>query len=307
MQLFKAKTSTTQSTHHQFPSTCNWRKNMRISSLIVAFGLIVGMSVTSAQAALLVYEPFDYPDTATLDGQNGGIGFGGAWAPSESGRIPAEIGTGSLGGAPVPAGVATSGNHAIAGDGTSGTQQEDERSLGTTMDGFQDDGDTLWLSVIAQKTGGPNNQAFGALLLMDGGADNFVMGIRDPAQGKSDNWSLGHRAGNTVFDSTGTSTTTLSWLVMRIDYNDGAEDVYLWVNPDPGTEPLIANADASETGQDFTFDWIEVSARNDITGVVDEIRIGTEFADMSIVPEPTSLTASLALIGLGLLRRRGHG
>src|SRR5438874_10373428 len=43
-----------------------------------------------AMAALLAYEPFDYPAGDVLDAENGGVGFNGGWfdvfAPNRPGR-----------------------------------------------------------------------------------------------------------------------------------------------------------------------------------------------------------------------------
>jgi hypothetical protein len=125
--------------------------------------------------------------------------------------------------------------------------------------------------------------------------------------------------------------TNLQWVVARIDHSAGADDVYMWINPDPKTTPLIADADATilKTDTNATaaqMDYANLGALRPFIGNVagtagtaayrpygelrfDEFRIGTTYADMSsttVVPEPTSF-ALLLLSGLAVagLRRRG--
>ena len=84
-----------------------------------------------------------------------------------------------------------------------------------------------------------------------------------------------------------------------------ADFAYMWIDPAPGVEPLIANADAFLT--DFNLsDWDAFSfdARNPMK--IDEIRVGATFDDVVVaVPEPASiLMAITGLVGVYGIRRR---
>src|SRR5690606_24400984 len=112
----------------------------------------------------------------------------------------------------------------------------------------------------------------------------------------------------------------LQWAVIRIDLQAGNDDIYMWLSPDPNVEPSTADADAMILSTDTNaIDYNDIGALRPFVGAVqgtvgadnwrpagvlalDEIRIGTAFADMtatSVIPEPTSaLLALLALAGL---------
>ena len=115
----------------------------------------------------------------------------------------------------------------------------------------------------------------------------------------------------------------LAWGVLRIDHAGDAtvsDSAYLWLNPNPLVEPLIANADVTILSGDTNardlsdLDFIRPFVGNNQTGtnarpfaviVVDEIRLGTTYADMTFVPEPASCLL-LVLGGLALCVRRGR-
>ena len=104
----------------------------------------------------------------------------------------------------------------------------------------------------------------------------------------------------------------LSLVVVRIDHHAGNDNAYLFVNPTLGVEPEISTADATSLGiYDFSFNQVRPFANQGIPNVpdaeisIDELRIGTSYADVTpIVPEPAALT----LVGLGVVGsiRRGR-
>jgi hypothetical protein len=119
------------------------------------------------------------------------------------------------------------------------------------------------------------------------------------------------------------------WAVLRIDHKGAAltsdpgaaadkDDAYLFINPDPTTEPSLASANATVlqgdanafdySGLDFIRPFIG-GAQTNIPFAelwVDEIRIGTTYSAMT-APEPTAfallLLGGLALLGTGRLRQ----
>ena len=120
--------------------------------------------------------------------------------------------------------------------------------------------------------------------------------------------------------------TNLQWIVARIDHSAGNDDVYMWINPDPKVEPLLADADARILKTDTNnanLDYAGIGALRPFLGqtqnptnpatlrpygvlAFDEFRIGTTYADMrstTVVPEPSSLVL-LTLGGLALVGRR---
>ena len=119
--------------------------------------------------------------------------------------------------------------------------------------------------------------------------------------------------------------STLAWGVLRIDHvgdHTVGDSAWLWLNPNPlAGEPLKANADVTilsgdTNARDFSnADFIRpfvgnqqgtagmTSFRPFSAMLVDEIRIGTTFADMRAIPEPSTL-ALLVLSAVGLPRRR---
>lgn len=97
-------------------------------------------------------------------------------------------------------------------------------------------------------------------------------------------------------------------IVGRIDFQSGNDDVRLWLNPTPGsTAPADVDAYVTQSialqatlGNGVAALWGGAG-----TGIVDEIRLGTDFADVA-VPEPSTIAAFLGACALlmAYLRRK---
>jgi hypothetical protein len=155
--------------------------------------------------------------------------------------------------------------------------------------------------------------------LLPNGSGGNREGAYDPAGGAP--------GGGPDVGNEGAATFPLNetqWAVVRIDHHAGMDDIYLWLSPDPAVEPGIANADAAILAGDTnnTDDLDLLGAVRAFTGAgrregaadyepatilfLDEIRIGTTYADMSsttVVPEPTSFVL-LSIGGLAMRFRR---
>ncbi len=279
-----------------------------VSTLTFSFAAAV-----SAQASLIAYEGFDYASTPPgtdgnltasggIEGLNGGFGFDGAWDEFAS---TSTFGTGNRAtGIAGPSDFAsgnrvaplsyTDGNSNVLP--TTGNQARTSfglRSVATRqLDGtYGNDGDTVWLSFLAQvfDTNAPNR--WSGIALGDNGG---YFGKPNNAA----NWGFAFN-GASVADS-GVESGTAVFFLARIDYNAGLDDITIWINPDLDSEPTIASG--TSTSQNLgAFDEIILAGR--YSADYDEIRIGTEFS--SVVPEPATFASvfGLVVLGLALFRR----
>ncbi len=105
-------------------------------------------------------------------------------------------------------------------------------------------------------------------------------------------------------------------VVMKFDFApDAADVVSVYLDPATGIEPALPDAQISVAASDLlithqgAFSNFTFSGAGHLPGAIDEIRWGDTYADVTPVPEPTTLS----LLGLGLLalhrgaaRRRGR-
>lgn len=284
--------------------------------LLAVGGLLAG----GARAALLSYEPFDYTVGSDVLGQNGGGGWTGAWRAHAGGAVPAGsfvTGTGSLVG---PAGLPTQGNHAImSGEfGTTQPARDYSEFAGTG-------GTRLYYSFIGQRLGNPvvaaNEYPRGAnagLFDTTHPTRPERVGVGNSSNAATNAWSIIPEGSNANRVPSTDPFSTLAWQVLRIDFVGDAttpDNAYLFINPDPAVEPDIAAAAAQSLGA-FTFsntDFVRAFVGNTSGAspyavmIIDEIRLGTDYAAMSstqVVPEPVTGLAVAGLGVAGLLYRR---
>jgi len=270
----------------------------------IAIALTTIMSSISSEAALIVYEGFDYPDGTSLRNQTGGIGWSGGWTNTGNATE-----TATAPGLTYPNMTATGNKATLAGQQINGNGNNAflARDLAQT---FGTDGTTLWLSFIGQRTGNkstggtqPNNyQRVFSLGLFNTSATEQAS-IGELTDDTTDVWNL--NADTTLPNSVDTTVPidTQSFLLLRIDFVGANTDkAYLWVNPDLSLgEPSIGTQAASITDE-LTFNRIRLTvggsttsgARLAASGLFDEIRIADTFAEA--IPEPAS--AALALLSL---------
>jgi hypothetical protein len=256
---------------------------------------------------LLAYEGFNYATGASLVGQGGGFGFAGAWG-STGGATVIQVPTLGYGD------LATSGGRLYTTGDTTGSVAI-FRDLSFSRG---DEGTTTWISFLGQNTttpsanfgpdGSPSRVRGWNLSLFQDGSEKLALGEGTRTSGVSlpdtDVWGFVDRGGanNAATVWSTEPIELLTFVVVRIDH--GAENVdvaYMWLNPSLDSEPSLASADISTTG-DWGFNRIRPFAGNpnatsaDVPseGYFDEIRIGTTW-DAVVVPEPTLL----ALLGLG--------
>lgn len=289
----------------------------------LASSMLLLCVISTSQAALLAYEPFDYPLGEQLDGKNSGLGFTNAWN-GQTNATGATIQAGLS-----HAGVPTSGNSVLlSGDPST---QNIFRSFPNIAGA---DGTSTYISFIAQRLGDP----------MGTGANTYLRGtnvgffntehatraeratIGNSSNASANTWAfIPTGSGGSIVPTTNPAVTfgggPQVWAVLRIDHvgpagDDTAKDsAYLFINPDPTTEPAVSSANAKllagdtgafdYSGLDYVRPFIGNANSTASFGVlsVDELRIGTTYADMTRVPEPSTLIL-LSLCGLASCFRR---
>ena len=143
------------------------------------------------------------------------------------------------------------------------------------------------------------------------------VGARLYARSATGGFQLGvqQNGGTTLWDSTDTFTTgTTLFIVGSYTFVSGVnqDTASLWIDPTigPATPPsaTLSGAVGTDlpTGQVASFVLMD-RISTEPTGVFDELRIGTSWADVTAVPEPATATlAGLGLLGLIGFYRRGR-
>jgi hypothetical protein len=282
------------------------------SHRFVLFPLLAAALASSAQAALIVSESFDYAGP-TLADANGGTGFPGAWSSSRTDSIVAGL---------------TDARSASAGGGSGGAVLVSVNTAGRVWDGtdYGDNGDVIWFSMLMSTAAEGFDKTFTSRMML------FSNG---PSMGSSNGFGFQlTTTGNLVAKIAGTSSSTVATytpaqanfvLGRYTNSTAGNDSLDLWVNPSAGALTTFnatgvladlgtVSSSVSVATANVTFtanSGVYLRADSNTPAsywTADELRIGTSFADVAAVPEPSATAALAGLAGLGFVlarRRRG--
>ena len=258
---------------------------MKTSGLLILTTLcMLSLGTASSRASLIAYEGFDYTAAEDgLPGQNGGTGFSGAWSASPNNDIQSPgLTWGSL---------QVSGNYAFTDDNSFGPGSL--RFLSTNQTGV------VWVGGIVQ-SGNQGNGFMGLNLLNLGGNDQGAIALGQLYNGSK--YAIYGESGVTQVSST-VDSGTLAFVAIQADLSAGTGTFY--INPTglgSGSAPTGSDYSSAFTFNAFTMSGIGL--RGNANSSFDEIRVGTTWADISPVPEPSTVALTALGVGALLLHRR---
>ncbi len=282
--------------------------------ILLALGLLLPVRGT---ASLLVYEPFAYSATIDegtdsnlnpnggIEGQNGGIGFSGGWDDfaSEGTFGTGDRATGIAGPAEfpdnarlAPLSYTDTHGHVLPTSGNQARTSFGSRSVATRqLSGtYGNDGDTIWMSFLAQSAGDSGGSRWAGFELGDNTGQYFGK------PNNSGNWGFA-QSGAPLIDL-GTGADTAVFYLARLDFVTGLDTVTIWLNPDLDSEPLLATGSSATTNLSS---FGEVTLAGRWSTDFDELRIGTTFLAVTGIPEPSGMIPlGVVMIGCMLRRRR---
>lgn len=283
----------------------NARPSSSAKILCLSFAVMQLLAADRVYAALLSYEGFDYPAGVSIVGQNGGTGFSQAWQLNNgAGVFTNQADSLSY--------TDAKGNRLLTGGGSlflqgvktdNGAAAQPNRLLGYVRGTNGADGGITWVSFLAVRQGPTTNHPSlpdnpyprsANLSLYNSSPSNLEkLAMGNTALTTSNVVTLLPTGNLANAKPSAVSFSRTNLILVRIDHVLGSDfdNAYLFVNPPLGEEPSIANADASSLGEfDFTFNRIRPFAGGDRSTsasspyaelVIDEIRIGDTFADVT--------------------------
>ena len=300
-------------------------------------GLALALGSTSASASLLIYEPFDYTAGSAIAGQTNTYSTGSpAWAAAGAATSPVhQVISGSL---TAPSGLpAAIGN--AGGTMNADNTQLDRIPLGADYGANTTLYSSLLLnipSITGLTTANTNLNANNDILIGFNNAvgasgtrpSNWAGELVIRLGSVANTYNLGIRASNTTANTTywtaDLNPGDTHFIVVR--YTQGATDSSgtddsnaIWLNPSSANfgvvEGSVPAPDGSSNGTINAASPLNNFARSLLIGAgiaagaapsqnnIDEIRVGTTWADVTPVPEPMGL-AGVAAFGLLAFRRR---
>src|ERR1035438_7914341 len=263
-------------------------------------GTFASVTPTSpaADPNLYTYEPFAYNQGAgpsSLHGQpNNGTqasnGWDGvSWGQVYGGGTHFIIANGSL--SDPSQLLVTTGNCTSA----TGNNFADRFNVYTGMPGHTNVSPTYYSILIRPDNTPTTTNFYGLELYTSLGNGNVFVG----KNGAGLNWGLQQNS-NQVFSSVACTISQTVFLVVRGEYTPSSSNTFrLYVNPTPGA-PEPGTADAILTANLGTQNGLNLSVGNGGLATFDEIRIGTNYADVTpavtVVPNPFVIT-SIQLLG----------
>jgi hypothetical protein len=263
-------------------------KNL-LSSSTIRLALVAGAScliLQSANATLLFSEAFNYTPGTALSGN-------GPWTTGSSPGLT--IGSGNL----TYSGLADQGGNDLVivnGTATSGIATYANQTAGQVYYSFLFDpqvvnGGNNYVTALNPGTGAPN-----------GGSD--AIDVYSYANGKVE--LRANAAAATAGTGTALTLGTTYLIVEEIDLD--AKTANLWINPTPGAAAPTATASISGITATAVDDVGFKAAASTGSFLVDNLLIGTTWADVTpaAVPEPSSILLAGAGIGMMvmMIRRR---
>jgi hypothetical protein len=243
-----------------------------VSNILVAATLTI-FGISPARATLLFADSFDYP-TGSLNGDGPPAGSPPGQGPWASLNLDPQVTTPGL----QFIGIHWAGNAATLSD----TDDNNGDAAGADLTPVGGPGSgPIWIGFLIQQDSAP---FFGYAVVgfNDGfGATSPGFGVLDGRNvyGIDNDTGLPHSQAITRVSP---SATTV-WLVVKLDFAAGME--FLFVNPTPGTEPIVADSKArlamTPEFQASGFDRIILKEGfNQGSYTFDELRVGTKFGDL---------------------------
>ena len=204
------------------------------------------------------------------------------------------------------AAIIASDDFSASGSGTgwaSSTDWGSNLNSGTysaTTENFRDfaattssaDGSEIWVSVEISLSG----STWGGISFFDGGTEKVLFG-RD-----TNNAFWGIDAAPENYSTIAATVDQTFHLLGLIEYNSGVDTISLWIDPTDMNNLGTANASTTDTLGTFTKLRLGTGIGSGSGLTVDNLTIGTTFAD--VIPEPSSAALLLGLGAVALVLRR---
>jgi len=253
---------------------------MRKFCAMIAIGALLA---SNAQGAIIAEDSFSYA-VGGLDSSGDAADPG--W--SEDWR----------GGGSIVAGSLVDGTGTLTTSGNQGNVDTGRNFRG--LDTAYGETGTVYLSFLQQYSA---TGAFYAFELHDGGDADGVRTLAIGAGASGNPYGAFSDVNGGSFTAFGSDPVgSANLIVLKFTFGAGATDVVdIFLNPDPAAaEPA---ATVTLAAGNYAFDRLGFAQFVSRTQSIDEIRLGDTFADVTPVPEPTSLVL-LGLGGVMMLRRR---